>query len=165
MREIKFRVWFYDGQDLKTGRMTSLGEALQECFVGTYADDDRLLGPFDECSILMQYTGLKDKNGVEIYEGDVVNVLADYQHKRSMRQRTSRVFYLDRSAAFFLDFGPGVVGRIPMRLSGYGFHETGEPENIMVRAGRRIMRLDRAEVEVIGNIYDNPDILNSEAGV
>ena len=52
MREIKFRAW-----DKDLLKMYSKWTVIP--------DDDR-------SHILMQYTGLKDKNGVEIYEGDIL---------------------------------------------------------------------------------------------
>jgi len=65
MRETKFRAWHKDEKAM--------------LFIG---DDYGTRTGLDCCSylnegqpvILMQYTGLKDKNGVEIYEGDVLLV-------------------------------------------------------------------------------------------
>ena len=58
MREIKFR-WFHK----KSGKMTDWNTVLKEC--------DRLsfLLPSEDWEV-MQFTGLLDKNGKEIYEGD-----------------------------------------------------------------------------------------------
>ena len=60
MREIKFRAW--DGI-----KMRGIGN-LQDRF--SIRNDGVVNGNIEY--ILMQYTGLKDKNGTEIYEGDIL---------------------------------------------------------------------------------------------
>jgi len=70
MREIKFRVWMGDPNDYRQGEIMSADVAFNENYIefGEYGE----LKPTDECSFIMQFTGLKDKNGKEIYEGDLL---------------------------------------------------------------------------------------------
>lgn len=80
----------------------------------------------NECE-LMQYTGLKDKNGVEIYEGDVIKSL-NYLGNR--------------------DITPIIIGVVEYRLGGFG-----------IEKGLYLGAYQQEDIEVIGNIYENPELL------
>ena len=84
----------------------------------------------DKSLILMQSTGLKDKNGVEIYEGDIVKPLG-------FASWIGVVAYSKENAAYILD-----------------------DHNNDFRKGENIYLSEFAEgLEIIGNIYENPELL------
>lgn len=119
MREIKFRVWdeVSKTMDYDYSVNTDWGSlSLNELLSGVQYDDD-IRKP-----IFMQYTGLKDKNGKEIYEGDIL----------SFRDGIAPVEYL------FTEF-------VAMDVTGHG--------NCNLLDDR---------CEVIGNIYENPDLLKGD---
>ena len=88
--------------------------------------------------ILMQYTGLKDKNGVEIYEGDVVK--RTYLFNRGYGEtHTGEVVY-DKEYARY------VISRPQKHI---------EPKTEDLRNTLS----DRSTYEIIGNIYENRELL------
>ena len=117
-REIKFRCW--DIKNKKWGKDFTLSSD------GKVLTDRNLLyeGVFETNVILLQFTGLKDSNGVEIYEGDIVN-----HYDPTMGEK-----YEDR-----LQYKTIADIYLPKTLN-----------------GERLARL-----EVIGNIYENPELLTN----
>lgn len=116
MREIKFRAWAKYGEMLPN---------VQNHINGDWAFGNMLNNP-DEFKI-MQYTGLRDANGVEIYEGDIIS---DHVGVGSVK-------YSDNYASFKVSYGDGIAKWFIDYLSG----------------------LERCSIEVIGNIYENPELL------
>ena len=120
MREIKFR---YRVKLPMTGRIAVVIKSLEEIESGVIFEYIKT-----QVHILSkdQFTGLKDKNGVEIYEGDIVEYFI-----RKMR----------------------CIGTISWATS--GFWITGQLD--------RLNWVNYWKIVVIGNIYENPELLNGKS--
>ena len=139
MREIKFRAW-----DKTENRMARNVEELKFNSKGIYAVVLNHLG-FEmrrraNDVELMQYTGLKDKNGKEIYEGDVVRTHFSFGH-----EVTQEPFIIkwNKERAMFEGSKPKPLEND--YLVTFSFF----PEQ-------------RFLYEIIGNIHENPELLEVE---
>ena len=129
MREIQFRGWhvahqcMFSAAEMAADQLTLLPTGQ---FINVSGDSTRLsqIFPADQF-IPLQYTGLKDKNGKEIYEGDLI------VHNSRNGDKPHPVIYHTALAAFCGDYGLK-----------YPLQET-----------------ELAEIEVIGNIYENKDLI------
>ena len=131
MRVYKFRAWdsynnqMLDVQELNFEDCFNGGEMqIRTTMYGDYFD-------YREMPI-MQYTGMKDINGIEIYEGDIVAEKGHYVN--SDRLLYQKIQWKDNYACWLR----GECQRLT-------------PKNI-----------ERYKIVVIGNIYDNPELLKEE---
>ena len=71
MREIKFRAWIKEKKEMIDNARPDFFCKQLHYLCGNSAGGQDVLGVSTEDIELMQYTGLKDKNEKEIYEGDI----------------------------------------------------------------------------------------------
>lgn len=132
MREIKFRVWLHRGWPGKEHEMAEVDYYFFEEWGYRTSEEVESAG-----HKLMQYTGLKDKNGKEIYEGDIVEVSftwgGDYSNEPSGMEVDEYEILWGESGGFELKGGLGSV----LNGAPIGASET---------------------IEVIGNIYESPEV-------
>lgn len=121
----KYRAW-----DKETKTMNGMAEIYRN------RNQEIELRPRDENIILMQSTGLKDKNGKEIFEGDIIRYNIDVV---DIKRHPTLGFYtvLDGREGFF---GDGI--------SIDDFEEDAKEFS--------------KTAEIIGNIYENPELLEVE---
>jgi uncharacterized phage protein (TIGR01671 family) len=127
MKEIKFRTW--DGTILNYDPVIFGSHEMGECWVNISIRDEQ-----KRSIIFEQYVGLKDKNGKEIYEGDII-LFADYERdvvKYGMQEVDAFVGYGYNLWSFYNDEGNGYVANDKRLIS---------------------------SIEVVGNIHENPELL------
>lgn len=127
MRKFKFRAWIDCKEPIKNFMVYS----------------EKSLGDFFDHTLyglkytLMQYTGLKDKNGKEIYEGDVV--------KRNNRR------FPDRRNVWRVEWREG--------SSGWALFVPATYEHSRNKRLLEKFMIGDSNYEVIGNVYETPELL------
>lgn len=123
MREIKFRVW-----DSTNNRMVGIVD------FDTLWFNKNELSRFDDV-IAQPFTGLKDKNGKEIYMGDVIQQrFQPNQNIKKYKYDKGYIVYMQNHACFGIQWDEGDW----------------------------TLNLTEFDGRVIGNIYENPELLSCE---
>jgi uncharacterized phage protein (TIGR01671 family) len=142
-RPIKFRAfdkknnhWIDDFKIDKFGRIYIL-EPTKD---GTHLE---FVGVNDPDLIIMQFTGLLDKNGKKIFEGDIVKV--------KLNNKTDK--YLDRLLAGDPEPDEYVTTDVEYMTSSFGF-------TITPNHWHGVGQYAQSSLEVIGNIYENPELID-----
>ncbi|MFA6152930.1 MAG: YopX family protein [Chitinophagaceae bacterium] len=144
MREIKFRGWhtkkqkMFSAENMAIDQLTLLptGE-----FINVSGMDTKLSHVFTKNEFVpLQYTGLKDKNGKEIYEGDIVKSIYNPRNEYYTKKENMMIVEYDICNPCFV-----LIDIKNKNIMEYDFVCCNMRSN-----------------EVIGNIYENPELINQD---
>ncbi len=123
MRDFKFRSWDKFNENMKQSKVLC-----------DFFDDFNKLKEGDNDPILMQTTGLKDKNGKEIYEGDIL--ASDFPE--------------DDQCYVIIIFEDGAFRK-----------QYKDWDNTLSRPAITSVEIDILKLVVVGNIHETPDLIQS----
>lgn len=146
MRNHKFRAWDKENQHMAysdkhewdysfsfDGKSGDLSAAVNCCYCDTFGDEH---DDWKEIGNIMEYAGINDKHGKEIYEGDIVKFDV-YAYDKLVSSTISEIKWCAELCALSV-----VVNKQGTRGTLGHFLDHNK------------------EVEVIGNIYQNPELLS-----
>ncbi len=152
MREIKFRAWhknrkkMFSAEIMASDQLTLLPTGK---FINVNGDSTKLSVVLDSM-IPLQFTGLKDVEGKEVYEGDIVNFTYWwFDGNIAESTLTGTIVYSDHSMSFQLK---GVKNKEWQQHTGY----ENDAEYLTPFSE---LNFDGSDFEVIGNIYETPELL------
>ena len=132
MSDIKFRAW--DNFKKEMRKVDKMDFHNKKGIIVWFLNGEKILYPKQSTEI-MQYTGLKDKNGKEIYEGDIVKIDDNELYKITFKSGAFRATPLNKEALSRFCSDSGII-----------FVYLCRDDN----------------VEVIGNIYENKELLEEQ---
>ena len=133
---MKFRAWNKESKCMIVDSPISMASIMRDYIRKAYNINQELIG---KEYIIMQFTGLSDKNGIEIYEGDVISMDIWNGGDNIEEESETDVFF-------------GVV-------------EWDNTRACYIISGDEIQLMDDEDyitLEIFGNIYENPNLLKGE---
>ena len=147
-RPIKFRVWDKDAKKMHPVGNITFDPELEVSVLNYNSDSFSVVPKYQPHLVLMQYTGLKDMNGREIYESDILRINETMDNRRILNLSVIAKVVWDEAYGQWR-----CHGEFDGSLSDYAIPDKDLDTPLTVMGN---------ECKAIGNIYENPELLEEK---